>query len=289
MPFLDQIASVTIQFQLFWLIPLAAALLILGVIIVVAVRRRLSNERVSQERASDAQQKDSQVAYLVSHEFPAPLQTILACLGNIANSPSHSEEWERNHTIALQETRRLSALVSYLRLLTSDQILRQPINIVGVIETALMKMGDRADAVGVTIGYEGPERLPPVLGNRDQLLRVIENMLDNGIKYRRQNIDDAQVTIRAAARDDCIHIEVADNGRGIAPNDLPHIFSPGFRSSESSVGRQGVGLGLAIVKHIIEEHHKGKMEVRSQLGEYTVFSFSLPASSSPGAQDFQQN
>ena len=103
----------------------------------------------------------------------------------------------------------------------------------------------------------------------------MENLIDNAIKYRRPNMA-TKIIVNATVNADRLYIRVSDNGRGIAAEDLPHIFSPTFRSPEASISkRQGSGLGLAIIKYIIEQH-KGEITARSQLGEYTIFSFWLP-------------
>lgn len=272
MSFFDQIISFTIDIPFYQFILVVSVLLIGGAFLIY---RRWENRKSEAETAVSP--NNPQITRLISHEFPTPLQTILTTLQNMAHGSGQGEAWQRNHDIALQETRRLNRLVDYVRLLTAGQTIRQPVNMVAVIENALIKFIDRAEETQVDIQYAGPERLPHVLGNRDQLTRVIENLLENGIKYRRQKVDESQVIIRAAIEPDQVCIEVADNGRGIASTDLPHIFLPTFRSSEArSSGQQGAGLGLAIVKYIIEDQHNGQIEVCSQQGESTMFSFSLP-------------
>jgi signal transduction histidine kinase len=179
----------------------------------------------------------------------------------------------------VEEARRLGKMVTDMRLLahleTKGAITLQPVNMGAVIKSALMKYGDWAEAASANIQYEGPERLPPVLGDRAQLTHVMENLIDNALKYRRPDIH-PKVIVNATVNNDRLYIRVSDNGRGIAAEDLPHIFNPTFRSPEASISRkQGSGLGLAIIKHIIEQH-KGEITVRSHLGEYTVFSFWLP-------------
>ncbi len=279
---LSQILSIVIEFQVFWLIFLgiaAVVILALGIGLAFEVRKQFHYVRLLQKQRLTAQENYRQAIYLLSHEFSTPLQTILACLNNLANAPRPSQEWDRNHTLAVEEARRLGKMVTDMRLLahleTKGGITLQPVNMGAVIKSALMKYGDWAEAANTDIQYEGPERLPPVLGDRAQLTHVMENLIDNALKYRRPDIR-PKVIVNATVNNDRLYIRVSDNGRGIATEDLPHIFNPTFRSPEASISRkQGSGLGLAIIKHIIEQH-KGEITVRSQLGEYTVFSFWLP-------------
>ena len=279
---LNQILSVVIEFQVFWLIFLgiaAVVILALGTGLAFEVRKQIHYVRLLQKQRLTAQENYRQAIYLLSHEFSTPLQTILACLNNLTNAPRPSQEWDRNHVLAVEEARRLGKMVTDMRLLahleTKGAITLQPVNMGAVIKSALMKYGDWAEAASTDIQYEGPERLPPVLGDRAQLTHVMENLIDNALKYRRPDIR-PKVIVNATVNNDRLYIRVSDNGRGIAEEDLPHIFNPTFRSPEASISRkQGSGLGLAIIKHIIEQH-KGEITVRSQVGEYTVFSFWLP-------------
>ena len=279
---LSQILSIVIEFQVFWLIFLGIAaviILALGIGLVFEVRKQITYVRLVQKQRLTAQENYRQAIYLLSHEFSTPLQTILTCLSNLTNAPRPGQEWDRNHSLAVEEARRLGKMVTDMRLLahleTKGAITLQPVNMGAVIKSALMKYGDWAEAASANIQYEGPERLPPVLGDRAQLTHVMENLIDNALKYRRPDIH-PKVIVNATVNNDRLYIRVSDNGRGIAEEDLPHIFNPTFRSPEASISRkQGSGLGLAIIKHIIEQH-KGEITVRSHLGEYTVFSFWLP-------------
>jgi signal transduction histidine kinase len=279
---LSQILSIVIEFQVFWLIFLgiaAVVILALGIGLAFQVRKQMQYVHLLQKQRLTAQENYRQAIYLLSHEFSTPLQTILTCLNNLTNAARSSQEWERNHSLAVEEARRLGKMVTDMRLLahleTKGAITLQPVNIGAVIKSALMKYSDWAEAAGADIQYEGPERLPSVLGDRAQLTHVMENLIDNALKYRRPDIH-PKVIVNATVNNDRLYIRISDNGRGIAAEDLPHIFNPTFRSPEASISRkQGSGLGLAIIKHIIEQH-KGEITVRSQLGEYTVFSFWLP-------------
>ena len=279
---LSQILSIVIEFQVFWLIFLGIAaviILALGIGLVFEVRKQITYVRLVQKQRLTAQENYRQAIYLLSHEFSTPLQTILTCLSNLTNAPRPGQEWDRNHSLAVEEARRLGKMVTDMRLLahleTKGAITLQPVNMGAVIKSALMKYGDWAEAASANIQYEGPERLPPVLGDRAQLTHVMENLIDNALKYRRPDIH-PKVIVNATVNNDRLYIRVSDNGRGIATEDLPHIFNPTFRSPEASISRkQGSGLGRAIIKHIIEQH-KGEITVRSHLGEYTVFSFWLP-------------
>ncbi len=111
-----------------------------------------------------------------------------------------------------------------------------------------------------------------VLGDKERLRVVFENLLENAIKYNKPG-GDVIVSYRAA--DGSVTISVADTGVGIAPEHLPRIFERFYRVDKNrsrDVG--GTGLGLAIVKHIIEAH-ESYVDVQSEIGKGSTFSFSL--------------
>ena len=94
------------------------------------------------------------------------------------------------------------------------------------------------------------------------IVNASEAVLENGeISIRSHNPDDENVTF-----------EIADNGQGIADEDIPHIFEPFFSTKRSA---SGIGLGLSIV-HGIVQNHKGKIQVKSVLGNGTILSVTLP-------------
>jgi len=112
-----------------------------------------------------------------------------------------------------------------------------------------------------------------VIGDQDRLSRVAFNLLNNAYKHAPEN---TRVRFMAEARGDEAIVTVADEGSGIAPEHIDHIFDRFYRSDEARNRETGgAGLGLAISKRIVEAH-SGNIEVESTLGEGTVFRFRLP-------------
>ncbi|MGB3722906.1 MAG: ATP-binding protein, partial [Pacificimonas sp.] len=96
--------------------------------------------------------------------------------------------------------------------------------------------------------------------------------------------DDVPVTVRASRTAGVLRISVADRGEGIAPEHIPRLTERFYRVDPSRSRRLGgTGLGLAIVKHIVERH-RGRLDIRSRLGEGTVVSFTLPPAPDPPRQ-----
>jgi signal transduction histidine kinase len=115
------------------------------------------------------------------------------------------------------------------------------------------------------------EGLPFVRCDRERLSQVFANLLANAFKY---SPPATTVTIAAAHEEGCVRFSVADEGLGIAEQELPHVFNRYWRGAVSA-GRSR-GLGLAIVKGIIEGHG-GRVGVTSQVGKGSTFFFALPS------------
>ena len=116
-----------------------------------------------------------------------------------------------------------------------------------------------------------PADLPPVRADYSRLERIILNLLTNAFKY---SASKTLVHIQASRHDDEIVITVADHGRGINPQELPHLFERYFRAmGERQV--EGIGLGLYITKQLVEAHD-GRIWVESAVGKGSTFFFTLP-------------
>jgi len=116
------------------------------------------------------------------------------------------------------------------------------------------------------------DHLPEAEVDFDFMQQVLKQLLDNALKYSPPG---SPITVSASARDGRIVISVADRGSGIDEQEQIRIFDKFFRAREHRFGVPGTGLGLAIAKGIVEAHG-GKIWVTSELGQGSVFSFSLP-------------
>jgi two-component system sensor histidine kinase VicK len=219
-------------------------------------------------------------SYNVSHDISNPLQSVLTNLDNMAQLSSRETGlWRQYHSIIAAEIRRLIKLTESLRQLSRletgmERINREPVNLKAIIEDVMMARAEDADASGVRLIYDGPERPARIMGDREQLYQVLTNLVDNGIKYSQDQ--GGEVVINILEESESICIRIIDNGIGIPEEDLPYIFETAYRSPETRKHkRQGSGYGLAIVKRIVEQHG-GNLEVQSRQHEGTTFYFDLP-------------
>ena len=116
-----------------------------------------------------------------------------------------------------------------------------------------------------------PEPVPPIRADGDRLERMLTNLISNALKYSDAGTP-VQVQVQPSA--DAVHIAVRDQGQGIAPQDVPHLFTKFYRAG-SSRKAEGIGLGLFITKQLVEAHG-GHIRVESEVGKGSTFSMTLP-------------
>jgi two-component system phosphate regulon sensor histidine kinase PhoR len=136
---------------------------------------------------------------------------------------------------------------------------------------------------GVDVRLAMPAGPMPVLGDRDELLRVFENLVENALKYGASG-KGIEVTLASAAAGGAheARIAVRDYGPGIAPEHLPRLTERFYRVDVGESRAQGgTGLGLALVKHILNRHG-GRLTIESVLGQGATFTAHLPLAL-PGA------
>ncbi|MBZ0155552.1 MAG: PAS domain-containing sensor histidine kinase [Alphaproteobacteria bacterium] len=145
-----------------------------------------------------------------------------------------------------------------------------PFNIETDIHKHIEAAKVEAEAKGVTLLFEFPEKMIPVITADAMMVdRVIRNLLGNALKHTPSG---GTVTVRLLEREHDILVQVADTGVGIAAEHLPYLFGAFYRVDRDE---EGSGLGLAIAKSIIDAHG-GKIWVESTPGRGSTFSFTLP-------------
>jgi len=171
-------------------------------------------------------------------------------------------------------TSRISELVGAIKEYTfMDQSPVQNVDIVKTLETTLTILNHKLKGgVAVQRDYQKIPLLVNSFGS--ELNQVWTNLIDNAIDAMSGN---GELRVRTYREDDCVVVEIADNGPGISPEVQPHIFEPFFTTK--GVG-EGTGLGLDTVQRIVKKH-RGNIQVRSKPGD-TCFQVRLPLAQAPG-------
>jgi two-component system, sensor histidine kinase and response regulator len=241
-------------------------------------KRRLVLETIALRRERETLREN--FAAIISHELRSPLAAVQQNLFGLV------AELEGQLTPAQQERfgrlkGRLGDLIGMIQtwlkaVSTSVDKIREsfvPTALPPLIGKAVETVQPHAMRKGITIGAAVREPLPPVLGDAGTLTEALVNLIGNAVKYTPAN---GSVEVRAHAEGAEVVLEVADDGVGIAPEDLPHLFGDFYRARSSAGGEAGAGLGLALTKRIVEAH-AGSVAVASEVGKGTTFTIRLPA------------
>jgi two-component system phosphate regulon sensor histidine kinase PhoR len=219
----------------------------------------------------------------VSHELRTPLSIFSGYVETLLDQPNvPPPELRRILQTMRRHSLRLNALVDDLLTLARLEARRMPLERVSLrIEPFLQQIaadiGFKSEGKNIALALEVPSDLPPLEADSFRLEQVIYNLLDNSIKYSEPG---STVTLRAWREGAAIHLQVRDQGSGIPPADLPHIFERFYRvdkarSREGTEGTGGTGLGLSIVKHIVQMHG-GTVVAESEIGKGTAITASFP-------------
>ena len=143
-----------------------------------------------------------------------------------------------------------------------------------VVREAAAALSPLARGDHITVEISTPAHLPPVVGDRDELIQLFQNLIHNAIKYGRE---DGHVWISCGQTPEGqIFATIKDDGEGIASSAVPRLTERFYRVDvKRSREKGGTGLGLAIVKHIVSRH-QGRLQIESRLGEGSSFTVLLP-------------
>ncbi|PJF25293.1 MAG: sensor histidine kinase [Phototrophicales bacterium] len=207
----------------------------------------------------------------LDHELKNPLAIMRLGIENLQVGELGGDSVER----LMEQTRRLSKLVEDLRRLAdldAGGLERERVDLRLVLQEAIELAYNETSPRQVQLSVqEVPWALSPVMGDRDLLAVAFRNLIDNAIKFTELG---SRIEVRATENGAFAQIEIADSGRGIAPEDLPYIREELFRG-RNAANVAGSGLGLPLVERIIALHG-GTLDVRSRIGMGTVFTVRLP-------------
>jgi len=253
---------------------------------VIAQRRRVEAERAEllgreQEARREAERvnrtKDEFLATL-SHELRTPLNAMLGWSHLLETGQLEPASVERAVKViksnALAQKQLIEDILDVSRIINGKMMLNMSaVDIPGIVGGALDTLRPAAEAKRITLTIDVPDVLE-TCGDRDRLQQVVWNLLSNAIKFTPR---DGRVDVRVENLGTDLRIVVSDNGHGIAPAFIPHIFDR-FSQADSSPTRAhgGLGLGMAIVRHLVELHG-GTVQAESE-GENrgAMFTVTLP-------------
>jgi two-component system phosphate regulon sensor histidine kinase PhoR len=238
---------------------------------------------LTQERRIDRMRAD--FVANASHELRTPLASLSGFIDTL-KGPARDDAKAREHFLSVmaEQARRMSRLIDDLLSLSRIELNLhlQPekiIDLVPVLAQVRETLSPLAKERGVALAVKTEAASAPVRGDRDELIRLFENLLENALKYGASG-KRVEVTLKRDAEE--AMVAVRDFGPGIAPEHLPRLTERFYRVDVTASREQGgTGLGLAIVKHILARH-RGRLEIASELGAGATFTARLPLSTGEG-------
>lgn len=228
-------------------------------------------------RVSDMLARQEEFVSNAAHELRSPLTSIRLRLEILLGRGNGDPEITKRYLIQMDhELGRLQRMVEHLLTLSALDEHRMPpraqIDLSPLLYELVDEMAPLVREAGVELRVEVPDHLPLLNVNADQMRIVVRNLLDNAIKFTPR---EGRITLTAQGKNGSVYVRVADTGTGITAEALEHIFDRFYRGNGPRSGRQGSGLGLALV-HSIAEANGGQVQVTSEPGTGSVFTFELP-------------
>lgn len=240
--------------------------------------------------AKRAEQMRADFVANASHELRSPLTALVGFIETLKGAASDDAEARARfldvmHLEASRMARLIDDLLTLSRVEINEHVRpRDSVDLGQILGNVAESLAPRAAERDVTIRIEGTKGLSSVVGDRDQLVQVFHNLVENAIKY-----GDTGATVEISAKrvaripdsgEAGIAVAVSDQGAGIPNYALPRLTERFYRideahSQEDADAMSSTGLGLAIVKHIVSRH-RGRLQVESEIGKGSTFSVFLP-------------
>jgi two-component system phosphate regulon sensor histidine kinase PhoR len=234
--------------------------------------------RANREAALLAEMKADFVSN-VTHELKTPLAFIRLTSDTLAkrrySSPAMIEEYATMLAIKAQQlTQLIDNVLNYARVSDARAAYAfEPLDVAELVEDSLERFHPQLAELGFDVQVRLPVDLPRIQADRAMMEHVLDNLVDNAIKYGDSG---RALMVRGEAREGRVVIELADDGDGIEPDEVERVFEKFYRGRTAK--QRGTGLGLAIVERIVRDHG-GRVAIRSTIGVGTTVEISIPASS----------
>jgi signal transduction histidine kinase len=237
----------------------------------------------STRRAQRLAKQQIDFASAVSHELRTPLAVICSAGENLADGVVHDPQKARRYgAVIYNEGRRLTEMVEQVLAFAgaqsgAERYHLEASEVAPILEGAVQGLQLQLREGGYDLSLSVAPDLPPISADAGALRRAVQNLISNAMKYGGEDgwigVEAAAIGGEAAAE---LRICVRDNGPGIHPADLPHIFEPFYRGRGALAAQtHGSGLGLSLVRHTVEAHG-GRVSVESRPGAGTCFALFLP-------------
>lgn len=239
----------------------------------------LAREQLARAEAESASRLKDEFLAVLSHEMRTPLNAILGWAQIITSTDSEPAMVRRGLEViqrnAASQLHVVEDLLDVSRIITGKMVVRtDPIDVGGVVGAAVDTVRASAGAKNIKLTLTIDPALGQVIGDRDHLQQSVWNILSNAVKFTQAC---GHVDVQVLQDDDHARIVAQDNGQGIAPEFLPHVFER-FRQADPGSTRVhgGLGLGLAVVRYLVEAHGGTVSAASAGHGHGATFTITLP-------------
>ncbi len=210
------------------------------------------------------------------HELKTPLTPVLSS-SELLSTVLHEEPWSsiaRDIQRGAQNlSRRIDELLDLARVESGTlKVHLHSVELLELLVSVVDEMSTVASSNGQALALEVNAALPPVWADEERLRQVLMNLLVNATKFTPEG---GRIVVRAREKDQCMLVEVQDNGPGIPEEAQQRLFKPYYRQTSDREHLSGLGLGLALCKNLVELQG-GQIWVNSQQGAGSIFGFSVP-------------
>ena len=233
-------------------------------------------ERDLRQRLEEEIRKRTEFTRALVHELKTPITPVLAATELLLEEIKDERSLKLVQSIdrsASNLNRRIDELMDLIRGETGMLPLNlMPVDAVSLLKDIGLEMMPVALRAGYSLTVDLPSSNPVVSADRDRLRQIIQNLLNNALKFTPPG---GEITLRAMEKGANLIVEVQDTGPGINKEDQKRLFDPYYRRVEDRERLSGLGLGLALSKGLVELHG-GRIWVKSTKGKGSTFGFSLP-------------
>ncbi len=230
--------------------------------------------------AKEHERLKSDMVSLMSHELRTPITSINGFAELLAGDETLPEDAREFLGIIRNESQRLARMIdnflAVTRLEQSDKRhgSKVPLLLDEVVRDTIAQMSPQARRKRIRLVEQSSAKLPPVIADRSLVTQVVQNLVDNAIRYSPER---TTVAVGAELEAETVRVHVEDRGYGIPPEALDRVWEKFYRvvRDGETKDEESTGLGLSFVREVVEQHG-GEVNVASQLGRGSRFTFTLP-------------
>jgi PAS domain S-box-containing protein len=252
-----------------------------GTTVLSVVLRDVTDRKETEAALMRAVVARDQVLGIVAHDLRNPLHTIIMQASLLERRGPDPERRDQTPRLVISRSAsRMNRLIQDLldvALVEAGELKveRERLSATDLARHAVESQRPLATDAGLELVLEAADDAPTVFGDRNRLLQVFDNLIGNAIKFTPKG---GRIAVGVKSGEHEVLFSVADTGRGVAPEHMPHIFDR-FWQVATREKRLGAGLGLPITRGLVEAHG-GRIWVESALGRGSTFFFTIPSASS---------